>query len=92
VKHFYNARNAILNIQDIEIINVFHNGVTNIKTIEEIVMKKPKIVANLLVVVDVCFEALEARARLLDTHNKGPSNNKQQEDQEVNAANHENRK
>jgi predicted nicotinamide N-methyase len=92
VKHFYNARNAILNIQDIEIINVFHNGVTNIKTIEEIVMKKPKIVANLLVVVDVCFEASEARARLLDTHNKGPSNNKQQEDQEVNAANHENRK
>jgi predicted nicotinamide N-methyase len=80
VKHFYNARNAIPNIQDIEIINVFHNGVTNIKTIEEIAMKKPKIVANLLVVVDVCFEASEARARLLDTHNKGPSNNKQQED------------
>jgi hypothetical protein len=92
VKHFYNARNAISNIQDIEIINVFHNGVTNIKTIEEIAMKKPKIVANLLVVVDVCFEASEARARLLDTHNKGPSNNKQQEDQEVNAVNHENRK
>jgi hypothetical protein len=92
VKHFYNARNAIPNIQDIEIINVFHNGVTNIKTIEEIAMKKPKIVANLLVVVDVCFEASEARARLLDTHNKGPSNNKQQEDQEVNAVNHENRK
>jgi hypothetical protein len=34
VKHFCNARNAILNILDIEIINAFQDGVSNIKTVE----------------------------------------------------------
>jgi hypothetical protein len=57
VKYFCNARNTIPYIQDIEIINVFHDGVSDIKTVEEIVMKKPKIVADLLTVVDVCIEA-----------------------------------
>jgi fructose 1,6-bisphosphatase len=57
VKYFCNARNTIPYIQDIEIINVFHDGVSDIKTVEEIVMKKPKIVADLLAVVDVCIEA-----------------------------------
>jgi hypothetical protein len=61
VKCFCNARNAIPYIQDIEIINAFRDGVSNIKTIEEIAMKKPKKVANLLVVADVCIEASEAR-------------------------------
>jgi hypothetical protein len=62
VKHFYNARNAIPYIQDIKIINAFHDGVSNIKIMEEIAMKKPKTVANLLVVTDTCIEASEARA------------------------------
>jgi hypothetical protein len=60
VKHFCNARSAILYIQDIEIINVFHNEVSDIKTIEEITMRKPKIVLDLLAVTDVCIEASEA--------------------------------
>jgi hypothetical protein len=38
VKYFYNTRNAILYIQDIEIINAFHDGVSDIKTMEEIAM------------------------------------------------------
>jgi hypothetical protein len=49
---------------------------------EEITMKRPKIVANLLTVVDVCIEASEARARLLETRGKGTSRKK--EDHEVN--------
>jgi hypothetical protein len=59
VKYFYNARNTILNIQDIEIINVFRNGVSDIKTVEEIV-KKPKMVVDLLVVANICIKASEA--------------------------------
>jgi hypothetical protein len=31
VKYFCNARNAILYIQDIKIINAFHDGVNDIK-------------------------------------------------------------
>jgi hypothetical protein len=31
VEHFCNVRNAILYIQDIKIINVFHDGVNDIK-------------------------------------------------------------
>jgi fructose 1,6-bisphosphatase len=60
VKCFYNVRNAIPYIQDIEIINAFRDGVIDIKTVEEIIMKKPKTVADLLAVVDVCIEASEA--------------------------------
>jgi hypothetical protein len=62
VKRFCNARNAIPYIQDIEIINAFHDGVSDIKTVEEIVMKKLKTVADLLAVTNVCIEAFEARA------------------------------
>jgi hypothetical protein len=61
VKCFCIASNAIPYIQDIEIINAFCDGVSDIKTVEEIVMKKPKMVADLLVVVDVCIEASEAQ-------------------------------
>jgi hypothetical protein len=68
--------------QDIEIINAFCDGVSDLKTIEEITMKKPKTVTNLLTVVDVCIEASEARARLLESCGKGPS--KKKEDREVN--------
>jgi hypothetical protein len=68
----YNARNAIPYIQDIEIINVFCDGVRDIKTVEEITMKKPRIVADLLTVIDVCIEAFEARAWLLESCGKGP--------------------
>jgi hypothetical protein len=59
VKCFYNARNAILNIQDIEIINAFCDGVSDIKIVQEIAMKKPKLVADLLGVADVCIEGSE---------------------------------
>jgi hypothetical protein len=57
VKHLSNARNAIPNIQDIESINVFRDGVTDIKTGEEITMKKPKIVSVLLAIADESIEA-----------------------------------
>jgi hypothetical protein len=62
VKHFYNARNTIPYIQDIKIINAFCDEVSDIKTIEEIVMNKPKIVGNLLTVANVCIEASETWA------------------------------
>jgi hypothetical protein len=75
-KHFCNVRNAIPHIQDIEIINAFRDGVSNIKTVEEIAMKKPKTVVDLLSVADVCIEASEARARLLESRGKGPARKK----------------
>jgi hypothetical protein len=61
MKCFYNTRNAIPYIQDIEIINAFCDGVSNLKTVEEIAMKKPKMVADLLAVTNVCNEASKAR-------------------------------
>jgi hypothetical protein len=62
VKHFCNARNSIPHIQDIEIINTFRDGVTDLKTVEEIAMNKPKTVVDLLTVANVCIKASEARA------------------------------
>jgi hypothetical protein len=59
-KHFCNARNDIQYIQDIEIINAFRHGVNDLKIVEEIAMKKPKMVSDLLAVADVCIEASEA--------------------------------
>jgi hypothetical protein len=61
VKRFYNVRNAIPYIQDIEIINAFRDEVSDIKTMEEITMKKLKIVVHLLAVANICIEASEAR-------------------------------
>jgi hypothetical protein len=87
MKCFCNARNAVPYIQDIKIINVFHDGVSDIKTVEKIAMKKPKTVADLLAVVDVCIEASEARARLLESQGKMPSK-KKQDDREVNTTDH----
>jgi hypothetical protein len=84
VKHLCNARNAIPYTQDIKIINAFHDGVSDRKTVEEITMKKPKTMADLLTVVDVCIEAFEAWARLLKSHGKGTSRKK--DDHEVNIA------
>jgi hypothetical protein len=72
VKCFCNASNAILYIQDIEIINTFCDRVSDIKTVEEIAMKKLKTVADLLTVVNVCIEASEARAQLLESRARGP--------------------
>jgi hypothetical protein len=60
VKHFCNARNDILHIQDIEIINIFRDSVSDVKTVEEIAMKKPKMVADLLAVANICIEASKA--------------------------------
>jgi hypothetical protein len=77
--------NSILHIQDIKIINAFHDEVSDIKTDDEITMKKPKTVAVLLVVTDVCIEASKAQARLLDSRNKGLPKKNQQKDLEVNA-------
>jgi hypothetical protein len=84
VKCFCNAKNAIPYIQDIEIINAFRDGVSDIKTVEEIAMKKPKMVADLLAVTDVCIEASGARAQLLESWGKGTSRKK--DDREVNIA------
>jgi hypothetical protein len=72
VKRFCNAKNVIPYIQDIEIINVFCDGISDDKTVEEIAMKKPKTVIDLLVVANVCIEAFEARARLLESCARGP--------------------
>jgi hypothetical protein len=83
VKCFCNARNAILYIQNNEIISAFCDGVSDIKTVEEIAMKKPRMMVDLLIVTDVCIEAFEARARLLESHGKRPSK-KKQDNQEVN--------
>jgi hypothetical protein len=91
VKHFCNTRNTIPYIHDIKIINAFCDGVSDIKTVEEISMKKPKMVVDLLAVADTCIEASEARARLLESHGKGPSK-KKQDDQEVNMTNRGDRK
>jgi hypothetical protein len=85
VKHFYNARNTIPYIQDIEIINAFCDSVSNLMTVEEITMKKPKTVADLLASTDICIEASETRTRLLKSRGKGTSRKK--EDHEVNTAN-----
>jgi hypothetical protein len=49
-------------------------------------MKKSKMVVDLLVVADVYIEASEARARLLESCNKGLPRKKQQDDQEVNTS------
>jgi hypothetical protein len=84
VKHFCNARNAIPYIQDIKIINAFHDGVSDIKNVEEIAMKMTKMVADLLAVADMCIEASEAQAWLLETRGKGIQRKK--EDCEVNIA------
>jgi hypothetical protein len=50
--------------------------------VEKIGMKKPKMVADLLVVADICIEAFEAQARLLESRGKGPS--RKRDDWEVN--------
>jgi hypothetical protein len=71
VKCFCNARNAISYIQNIEIINGFYDGVSDIKTVEEIAMKKLKMVADLLTVVDTCIEAFEARSQLEEAGRPG---------------------
>jgi hypothetical protein len=84
VKCFCNTRNAIPFTHDIEIINAFHDRVSDIKTMEEIVMKKPKTVTDLLVVADVCIEASETWAWLLESRGMGTSRKK--EDREVNTA------
>jgi hypothetical protein len=67
VKCFCNAKNTIPNKLVIEIINAFRDGVSDIKTIKEIAMKKPKLVVDLLAVTDICIEASEAYARFLDS-------------------------
>jgi hypothetical protein len=77
VKRFCNARNAIPYIQDIEIINAFCDGISDIKTVEEIAMKKPKTVADLLAVADICIETFEAQAQLLESYGKGSSRKKE---------------
>jgi hypothetical protein len=60
VKCFCTVRNAIPYIQDIKTINAFCDGVSDIKTVEEIAKKKPRMVDDLLAVADLCIEAIEA--------------------------------
>jgi hypothetical protein len=82
VKYFCNVRNVIPYIQDIDIINAFYDGVSDIKNVEEIAMKKHRTVADLLTVANICIKASEARARLLKSCGKGPVK-KKQDDREV---------
>jgi hypothetical protein len=49
---------------------------------EEIAMKKPKTVAELLAVADICIEASEVRACLFESRGKGPS--RKNDDRKVN--------
>jgi hypothetical protein len=84
VKHFCNARNGILHIQDIEIINAFRDSVSDVKTMEEIAMKKPKMVADLLAVADICIDASKVRTQLLESRGKGPS--RKMDNRELNTA------
>jgi hypothetical protein len=72
VKRFCHARNAISYIQDIKTINAFYDGVRDVKIVEEITMKKLKTMIDLLAVTDVCIEASEAHARLLESWARGP--------------------
>jgi fructose 1,6-bisphosphatase len=53
VKRFCNVRNTIPYIQDIKIINDFHDGVSDIKTVNQITMKKPKPMVDLLAVANI---------------------------------------
>jgi hypothetical protein len=53
-------------------------------------MKKPKTVADLLAVADVCIETFEVRARLLESRGKGPARRK--DDREVNTGERGDRK
>jgi hypothetical protein len=82
MKHFCTVRDAIPYIKDIEVINAFHR-ISDIKTMEEIAMKRPRTVAGLLVIADICIEAFEAWAQLLESRRKGPAK-KKQDDREVN--------
>jgi hypothetical protein len=91
VKHFCNTRNAIPYIRDIKIINYFHDGVSDINTMDEIAMKKPKMVPDLLAVMDTCVEASKVRARLLESRGKGPSK-KKHDNREVNMTDRGDRK
>jgi hypothetical protein len=50
VKCFCNVRNVNPYIQDIDIINAFYDGVSDIKNVEEIAIKKHRTVADLLTV------------------------------------------
>jgi hypothetical protein len=50
--------------------------VRDLKTVEEIIIKKPKTVVDLLIVTDVCIEASETWARLLESCGKGPAKKK----------------
>jgi hypothetical protein len=52
--------------------------------VEEIAIKTPKTVAELLTVTDMCIEASEAQARFLESRGKGPSRKK--DDREINTA------
>jgi hypothetical protein len=56
--------------------------------VEEITMKKPKMVADMLGVADTCIEASEAQARLLESRGKGPSK-KKRDDRSVNTIDQE---
>jgi hypothetical protein len=77
VKCFCNVRNTIPYIQGIKVINAFHDRVRDIKTVEEITLKKLKTVADLLTVADICIEASKAQDRILESRNKGLPREKQ---------------
>jgi hypothetical protein len=53
-------------------------------------MKKPKTVDDLLAVADVCIEASDAQAQLLESRGKGPARRK--DDREINTAERGDRK
>jgi hypothetical protein len=53
---------VIPNIQDTEVINAFRDSLSDLKTLDEIAVKKPKMVVDMVTVADECIESSEARA------------------------------
>jgi hypothetical protein len=88
VKHFYNARNAIPYIQDIKVINVFRDGVGDIKIVEEISIKSLKWWSICLQLLMFALKALRLNPVSLNHATRGPPRKKQQDNQEVNTADH----
>ena len=60
----WKVRNEITGIDDIEAIIMFKDAVRDVKSVEMLAQKNPKIVVELLSIDEQCVDMAEARARL----------------------------
>jgi hypothetical protein len=67
---FYNVRNEFPRIQYLEIIIGFKESVTNIKTIDTLMDKESKPIADLLTIVQSYVKLVEVRARVEGSKSK----------------------